>query len=92
MEDILKSNAIEWLGLCSAALTTAAFLPQVFQVWSARPTPATAISLPMYILFVIGVAGWLLYGILIRRRPVWIANALVLILASLILVYKFIYG
>ena len=82
----------ECLGLFAGTLTTIAFLPQVIKVWKARPQPATAISLPMYSIFNVGVACWLIYGILVRSVPVTLANVFTLILALSVLVYKLIYG
>ena len=46
------------------------------------------ISLPMYILFTIGVACWLLYGIYFGMLPVIIANFITLALALVILTFK----
>ena len=88
----MQNKWTEALGLTSAALTTAAFVPQVIDLWNMWPSPATAISLPMYAVFTIGVFGWLLYGIAIRSRPVLIANALVLVQAMFILAYKWTNG
>jgi MtN3 and saliva related transmembrane protein len=42
----------------------------------------------MYCTFTIGVAGWLVYGLLMGAWPIVIANAITLALASAILVMK----
>lgn len=83
---------IEILGMISGICTTSAFIPQVFTVWSMRPMPAAAISLPMYVLFFLGVIGWTFYGIKIRALSIAIMNSITAVLALSILVYKFIYG
>lgn len=78
---------IEILGLVAAALTTASFLPQAILVL--RTGNTDGISLAMYILFTLGVAGWLIYGIMINSLPVTIANFVTLLLAASILFMKF---
>jgi MtN3 and saliva related transmembrane protein len=42
----------------------------------------------MYSVFTAGVAGWLVYGILLTAWPIVIANAITLSLATAILVMK----
>jgi MtN3 and saliva related transmembrane protein len=76
----------EVLGYVGACLTTAAFVPQAWKVLKTRETHS--ISLAMYVLFTLGVLLWLLYGVAIESLPVICANAVTLILASLILVVK----
>ena len=78
------------LGFIAAACTTIAFLPQVIKTWRLKET--RDISLLMYIVLVSGIALWALYGILIGAYPVFIANAVTLILAVIILISKVRYG
>lgn len=87
-----KSRFAEILGFVVGALTTFAFIPQVILVWSMKPAPADAISLPMYAILCSGVLGWVIYGILIKSRPIIVWNATTLLLAFFVLVYKFTYG
>ena len=77
---------INHLGFAAATCTTTAFVPQVLLVWRERGAPG--ISIGMYLLFIAGVALWLLYGLALHSWPVVIANALTLILASAILAMK----
>jgi len=83
---------VEILGIMAGICTTSAFVPQVYTVWSMRPVPATSISLPMYMLFIIGVIGWAVYGIKIKSQSIIIMNSITSVLALSILVYKCIYG
>ncbi|MEK9194298.1 MAG: SemiSWEET transporter [Patescibacteria group bacterium] len=83
---------VEFLGFVSGALATFAFVPQVIRVWKMKPAPATAISLPMYAVFCLGVLGWLFYGILIGSLPVMVWNIITFMLALSVLLYKKIYG
>lgn len=77
---------VEYLGFVSAFLTTASFLPQAVQ--SLRTGDLSSISLSMYLMFVIGVAGWLGYGVLLGARPLIASNSVTLLLSSLILALK----
>jgi MtN3 and saliva related transmembrane protein len=77
---------IDHLGFAAAACTTGAFVPQVLMVWRQRGAPG--VSTGMYLMFIAGVAMWLLYGIGLNSWPVVIANAITLILACAILGMK----
>jgi MtN3 and saliva related transmembrane protein len=76
----------ELIGYSAAFLTTIAFLPQAHHSWTTRDLGG--ISLPMYSLFTAGVALWFVYGLYIESMPVVIANAITLILSSVVLVLK----
>lgn len=80
----------EIIGYIAAFCTTAAFVPQVWQVWKTRS--AKDISLGMYMVFVTGIAFWLVYGLLITSWPVIIANMVTFILAGCVLVMKIRFG
>lgn len=80
---------MEWtpiLGNMAAFLTTISFLPQAIKTIRSRNT--RQLSLPMYVLFVSGVALWLCYGIIIKQTPIIVGNAITLFLAGIILMYK----
>ncbi len=83
-------NWISLLGFTAAVCTTAAFAPQAAKAWKTRRT--RDISLSMYLVFLAGVALWMIYGILISDYPVTIANAVTLLLALVILVAKLKFG
>jgi MtN3 and saliva related transmembrane protein len=74
------------IGLLAAFGTTVSFLPQAIKTIQTKDT--SGISLAMYSLFTAGTLLWLIYGILSGSLPVTIANAITLIFASIILVYK----
>lgn len=74
------------LGYPAAFLTTIAFVPQAWKSWRTRDL--SGISLPMYVLFTLGVALWLGYGLAIGSLPVIAANAVTLALASVVLWLK----
>jgi MtN3 and saliva related transmembrane protein len=74
------------IGTLAAILTTASFFPQALHTF--RTKDVRGISLGMYSAFTLGVALWLVYGLLLEAWPVVIANVITLALASTILVMK----
>jgi MtN3 and saliva related transmembrane protein len=79
-------NIVTIIGLLAACGTTVSFLPQAIETIQTKNT--SGISLSMYALFTAGTLLWLIYGILSPSLPVTIANAITLIFASIILIYK----
>ena len=77
---------VETLGFVAGTCTTAAFLPQVIQVWRTRS--AADISLGMYCVFLLGVFLWLAYGIIVSAMSIIVANSVTLCLAGLVLLMK----
>jgi MtN3 and saliva related transmembrane protein len=80
----------EWLGYAAAVFTTASFIPQAVMTIRSRDT--RGISRGMYIIFTVGVALWLAYGIYIDSLPMILANVVTLGLAATILALKLRYG
>ena len=74
------------MGFIAGLLTTIAFLPQVIKVYRTKSTKD--ISLPMYVIFTIGVATWVVYGLMLNSMDVFIFNVITFILAIVILAYK----
>ncbi len=79
-------NLTDLIGSSAATLTTISFFPQALHTF--RTKDVRGISLGMYSAFTLGVALWLVYGLLIDAWPVVIANVITLALASTILVMK----
>ena len=79
-------NLTDLIGTLAAVLTTISFLPQALHTF--RTKDVRGISLGMYSAFTLGVALWLVYGLLLGAWPVVIANLITLGLASAILVMK----
>ena len=78
------------IGFFAAILTTISFLPQVFKVWQTRS--AKDVSLGMYMLFTLGVALWLIYGVLLNSWPIIASNLVTLLLAGVVLAMKLRFG
>lgn len=82
----VSPEIINLVGYPAAILTTIAFVPQAWKSWRTRDL--SGISLPMYALFTLGVAFWLVYGILLGSLPIILGNGITLALASVVLVLK----
>ncbi|TXG37530.1 hypothetical protein FUA22_09660 [Seonamhaeicola maritimus] len=77
---------IEIIGLIAAVLTTSAFLPQVFKTWKTKDVES--FSLPMFLIFFIGILFWLIYGILVKSIAMILANSVTIISSFLLLYFK----
>jgi MtN3 and saliva related transmembrane protein len=82
----IQPYQVEIIGYCAAFLTTIAFLPQAIHSWRTRDL--SGISVGMYSLFTAGVGLWLIYGLIIEKWPLILANALTFALALSILLLK----
>ena len=82
----MNSTTSEAIGVVAAVLTTASFLPQVWHSFKTRDV--SGISLGMYSVFTVGIALWLVYGLLIGAWPLILANGITLVFAVAILVMK----
>jgi MtN3 and saliva related transmembrane protein len=80
----------EWFGYAAAFLTSVSFIPQA--VMTIRTRNTSGISRGMYLMFTVGVALWLVYGIALESWPMILANALTLALAGTVLALKLRFG
>ncbi|MCK1358506.1 SemiSWEET transporter [Bradyrhizobium sp. 199] len=81
---------IKLIGFAAATCTTVAYAPQAIKVWKSRSTGD--ISLGMFLVMVLGLALWLVYGLLSGDAPLVVANAITIVLAGGILFMKLRYG
>jgi MtN3 and saliva related transmembrane protein len=79
-------NIVGYVGSFAATCTTIAFIPQAIK--SYRTRDLSGISLPMYTIFTLGVALWLVYGLLKQDWPIIIANTITVALSAMIMVLK----
>lgn len=86
----MSPEHLEWVGTAAACLTTGSFIPQAWLTFRTRDV--SGISLGMYSAFTLGVALWLIYGLALGSRPVTVANAITLTLASGILIMRLRFG
>ncbi|OGQ53464.1 MAG: hypothetical protein A3J24_02915 [Deltaproteobacteria bacterium RIFCSPLOWO2_02_FULL_53_8] len=78
------------LGFAAGTLTTVSFLPQVIKAWKTRHTGD--ISGYMFILLLVGICLWLVYGIVMADMPIIAANGVSFLFVSVILYFKVKYG
>ena len=81
---------IKLIGFAAATCTTVAYAPQAIKVWKTRSTGD--ISLGMFLVMVLGLALWLIYGLLSGDAPLIASNAVTMLLAGGILFMKLKYG
>ena len=86
----MKIIYIEFFGYFAAILTTLAFIPQLIKTLKTKK--ADDVSLTTLIMFLTGVAAWIIYGIQISSKPILVANIITFLLNFLILVFKLIYS
>ena len=91
MSDLIVSASwADIVGSLAAVLTTVSFLPQAWH--SFKTKDVSGVSLGMYSVFTVGVALWLVYGLLLRAWPIVVANVITLALALAILGMKLVFG
>ncbi len=83
---MIFSDYSNLIGASAALLTTIAFLPQAYKSYITRDL--SGISLPMYSILTLGVALWLVYGVLIGDWPLMVSNAITLCSSIVILILK----
>lgn len=83
-------TSLDLLGLVASVFTTSSFIPQVWRTWQTRDV--SGISLPTYLIITIGLALWLVYGILRGDMPLIVANAVMVILTGTITVMKVVFS
>lgn len=80
----------EAIGTMAACCTTFAFVPQAMHIIRHKDT--RAISLPMYLVFGLGIALWLVYGLALGSWPIIGSNSVTLMLVGVIITLKVRYG
>ena len=79
-------DQFEIIGLIAGALTTTAFVPQVYKTWKSKS--AEGLSLTMFLVFFVGIILWLIYGIYIQSLAMILANAVTGFLALMLIIFK----
>ncbi len=75
---------VEIIGFVAALLTTSAFVPQVIKVWKSKSSKGVSVS--MYLVLLLGVSLWGVYGYLIDSMSIMTANMVTGFLQLIILV------
>lgn len=82
----MLDNYTEIIGFTAAVLTTAAFLPQVYKTWKTKDV--SSLSLPMLLIFFVGIVAWLVYGILKQSPSMIFANSITVVSSFLLVYFK----
>jgi len=77
---------IEIIGLVGAFLSSITFIPQVYLAWKSKSVGD--LSLGMILIVITSTVVWLVYGVALMLWPVIIANAIIFLLATLLIVFK----
>jgi MtN3 and saliva related transmembrane protein len=77
---------LDILGLVATCFTTSSFVPQVITTYKSRDV--SGISLPTYVIITLGLALWLVYGILKHDLPLIVANSMMVVLTFSIAIMK----
>ncbi|MES2677582.1 MAG: SemiSWEET transporter [Pseudomonadota bacterium] len=77
---------VEIVGYIAAILSAICFVPQAIRVIQTKDTHA--ISFWMYLLSMLSVICWLIYGLMLSSLPIILKNILVIILSGIILALK----
>ena len=77
---------LDILGLVATCFTTSSFVPQVIRTCKTRDV--SGISLSTYVIITLGLALWLIYGVLKGDLPLIVANSLMVILTLSITIMK----
>ncbi|WP_210485064.1 SemiSWEET transporter [Microvirga antarctica] len=81
---------VQIIGFVAAILTTVCWLPQALKTLRTKDTKS--LSLVTQCVFALGVALWLIYGILVGNAPIILANSVTFVLVALIVAMKLRYG
>jgi len=81
---------VDILGYIAAVIGCSIMIPQVVKIIKTRKV--RDISWAMVILYVINCLLWLVYGWLIHSNPVWIANGICLVTATVQMWLKYKYS
>jgi len=77
---------MDLIGIVAGVCTSISFLPQIIKILKTQH--ARDISLVMYLVLTTGVFLWLVYGLLLERIPIILANSVTLAFCVMILAIK----
>ena len=77
---------VTWIGLVAAFCTTVSYIPQIKKIWTTGDTED--ISLKMFLILSLGIALWVVYGVLQGDAVIILANSVSLAFLCAILFFK----
>ncbi len=81
---------VDIIGYIAGILIVISLIPQIAKSWKTKSTKD--LSLPRYLIYVMGVVLWLIYGVALNNGPMIILNSVNLVLASSVVYLKIRYG
>jgi MtN3 and saliva related transmembrane protein len=81
---------INTIGVIAGVCSMTSFVPQIVKIL--RERDASAVSLHMYAVTIVGFICWTTFGFLTNSWPIALANAVCLVLTSTILVLRLRFG
>jgi len=81
---------VDIIGYLAGLLILISIIPQIIKSWKTKSTKD--LSLPRYLIYVLGVVLWLVYGIVLLNGPMIVVNSINLILASTMVYLKLKHG
>lgn len=85
----MKEFHIGIIGVIAGICTTVSFIPQIIKILKTKHV--RDISLYMFVILTFGIFLWLIYGILLGKFPIILANSTSFALCLFIIMCKFIY-
>lgn len=82
----MKPEYIQFIGIGAGILTSISMLPQLIKTFKEKK--AEELSLLMILALIIGISGWIWYGILRDDLPIIITNCLSLLLNLILLFFR----
>lgn len=64
----------EWIGILAGICTTVAVVPQIVKAWKTKQVKD--VSIGMFSVLILGIALWVVYGILQSDWPILVTNAI----------------
>jgi MtN3 and saliva related transmembrane protein len=77
---------LEYLGFAAGLFSMIAFIPQVYKTYKLKS--AKGISIQTFIILSLGLILWIAYGLVVRKAPLYITNAVVLVVSSAQIILK----
>ena len=74
------------IGYLGGIFSSVSFLPQVLRIWKTKS--ANDLSMATLLLLATNVSLWLTYGISIGSTPLWLTNAIVLVMVLTMIGFK----
>lgn len=67
-------SVTEWIGILAGICTTVAVVPQIVKAWKTKQVKD--VSIGMFSVLILGIALWVVYGILQSDWPILVTNAI----------------